>query len=177
MSQIFKSATGSTPSIPTSFVTDAGTATTAANTLNVLGGQLVADHDEGIWTTGSGDTLTVNLTNRSTGQVTTSDDTPTTIVSFTFGGSAAVATFEGIITAMNNVTGEGASWRLFASSKTNGTTTTEIGSDASVNFKEASLATANVTFTAVGNAVLISAVGIAATSINWDALINYRQVL
>jgi hypothetical protein len=48
MSQIFKSATGSTPSIPTSFVTDAGTATTAANTLNVLGGQLVADHDEGI---------------------------------------------------------------------------------------------------------------------------------
>jgi hypothetical protein len=78
---------------------------------------------------------------------------------------------------MNNVTGEGASWRLFASSKTNGTTTTEIGSDASVNFKEASLATANVTFTAVGNAVLISAVGIAATSINWDALINYRQVL
>ena len=38
MSQIYVPATSSMPSIPTSFVTDNGTATPAANILNVIGG-------------------------------------------------------------------------------------------------------------------------------------------
>ena len=54
MSQIYTSVS-STPSVPTEFVTDDGSAIPAANILNVLGGQ-------GIETEGSGDTITINLT-------------------------------------------------------------------------------------------------------------------
>jgi len=52
MSQIRFSAS-STPSIATSFTTDSGTATPAANNINVLGGV-------GITTTGSGSTITIS---------------------------------------------------------------------------------------------------------------------
>jgi len=55
MSQIYK-ATASSPSVPTNFKADAGTAVPAGNTLKVYG-------SSGITTTGSGDTLTISRTN------------------------------------------------------------------------------------------------------------------
>lgn len=57
MSQICKPLTASgpiPPNIPTSFVTDSGTATPNANILNVMGGN-------GAQTSGSGNTITVNV--------------------------------------------------------------------------------------------------------------------
>lgn len=177
MSQIYKSATGSTPSIPVQFTADSGSATPAANNLNLFTSDTSQDDDDGIRTIASGSTVTTQLTNRGTGQVTTVDATPTTIVSFTFGAVQAGATFEGVVTAIKNSNGQTASWRVFGSGKSNGTTATEVGSDVGTSFKDTDLLTSNVTFTAVGNAILISGVGVAATSINWDALITYRQVI
>jgi hypothetical protein len=54
LSQIYKTV-ASSPSVPTTFVTDSGNAVPAANTLNVFGG-------DGIETSGAGNTITITAT-------------------------------------------------------------------------------------------------------------------
>lgn len=79
-----------TPSIPTSFVTDSGTAVPVANTLNVLGGA-------GITTAGSGNTVTVSLAGGSTAidsiavQTGTSPVVPTVAGLVTINGATVAA--------------------------------------------------------------------------------------
>lgn len=76
MSQIYKPLTSGgpiPPNIPTTFTTDSGSATPAANILNVLGDDTIANDTDGLTTSAAGNTVTVLLTNRISLSATTSD--------------------------------------------------------------------------------------------------------
>ncbi len=170
------------PSVATSYVTDNGTAVPAANVLIVHGTDSTENNSSGIIAkggvvgTGTSNEVDIVLTNRVKGDVTTSDATPTIIISFALGATPGVYTFSGDITAYDSTDVAGASYGVVAGFRTTGAVAIEIGTQFSTNFEEPAMATSNIATSVSGNNVLIEVIGIAGKTIDWDALFTYRFV-
>lgn len=167
------------PDVPTTFVTDVNSpAVPALNILNVIGGDTTTNNDNGIQTDGSsgGNTLTVQLTNRATGQVTTVDATPTTIISFSLGATPGIFYFRGSIVAYDLTDVAGGAYDFSSGMRTTGAAATELGTEYKDVFEEAAMATADFNILASGNNLIVQVIGIAAKVINWNAEFTYRFV-
>lgn len=147
-----------------------------AGNVNILASSSSAFSEKGIVTIGTANTETITLTNRVSGQVITSDATPTTVITFALGAVAAVYSFSGFATAKAVVSGEGASYFFESCFRTDGVTAVEIGTESSTFFEDASFVTGDTTVSASGGNVIIQVVGISAT-VNWDAILTFRRVL
>lgn len=179
MSQIYKSsATGPVPpTVATSYVTDVdGPAVPAANILNVLGNDTNEDNDNGIRTIGSGNTVTVQLTNRITGTVTTMDDTPTTLITVSLGATPGTYYLSGNLMAYNSTDVAGAAYGFAGAARSTGVAGIEIGLESKEIFEEAAMSAADFELGIVGNDAVITVTGIALTTINWSCLFTYRFV-
>lgn len=184
MSQIFRPQTGGTPVIPPDvpevFVTDVNSpAIPVANTLNVFGGQTSDNNLLGIQTDGGSgsDTLTIQLTNRLQGAISTNDAVPTTIISFALGATPAVFTLDGFVSGLNNTVASGAGFFFSAAVRTTGVTAVDLGSEFTSVFTEAGMAAASVSIGVAINSLVITVTGIAATAIDWLSQANYSRVI
>ena len=180
MSQFFVTSVATTPSVPTSFVTDDGTATPAANTLNLLANDTQANNDNGIQTTGSGDTVTVELTNRvQTGVVSIgAGSSNVTLISFDaapFSGTPGTYTFDCRVAAFETSTPAGAAYNIFGAVRTDGTTPTLLGTPDKFSNEEAALTTADATLAVSGNDLVLTVTGVAGLTINWDIVGIYTR--
>jgi hypothetical protein len=167
------------PIVPTSFVTDSGTVIPTANVVNVNAGSSSINKDNGIFVIANpnlSNNMVVELTNRIKGDVTTSNATPTTIITFALGSTPGVYTFSGDITAFDSTDVAGASYGLISGIRTTGASAIEIGTQFNTNFEEAALITADVDVTVSGNNVVFTVTGVAGKTIDWDGLFNYRFV-
>jgi hypothetical protein len=170
------------PQVPTSFVTQNGTAVPAANILIVHGIDSTENNASGITAkggvvgTGTSNEVDIVLTNRVRGTVTTANATPTTVISFALGVTPGVYTFSGDITAFDITDTAGASYGVISGIRTTGAAAIEIGTQFSTNFEEVAMTNADIDVTVSGNNVIFQVTGIAATTIDWDALFNYRFV-
>lgn len=180
MSQIIKPLTASGPipsDIPTQFTADdSSIAVPAANNLNIFTSDTNVSNDNGIRSIASGDTVTIQLTNRITGAITTTDATPTTLASLSLGGIPGVYIVEGDLTAFDVTDIAGGSYTFVAAAITDGVTATEIGVENKNVFEQPAIAAADFSVGVTGNNAFIQVTGIAGKTINWSCLFTYRFV-
>ncbi len=169
------------PAVPTSFVTQNGTAVPALNVLIVNGNDSTENNANGIITkggvvgTGTSNEMDVIITNRLQGTVSTADATPTAIITFTPTVMGSY-TIETRITAYNTTDTLGAGYSLFGTARFDGVNSNLCGTADRIVNEEAGMETASATFTVSGANILINAVGLAGKTINWSAVSLYTFV-
>ena len=162
---------------------DVGTAVSISGVLLGQADQTDADNDAGIYmaagTTeaGASNAFKAYLTNRKTGEVETTDDVFTDIITFPLGVDGAIYSMQGTVTARNPADGDGGSYDFYAGFGTDGLAATELGAEYPTAFESASMADADIEIHADGNNAVLRVKGLAATSIDWDAVLTYRKRL
>lgn len=164
------------PPVATTYVTDLGVAVPALNILDVFGGETNVNNDNGIRTTGVGNVVTVELTNRITGVVTTNDATPTILISLNMGATPGVYYVTGSLVAYDVTDVAGAAYSFGGAARTDGVVGTEIAIETKDIYEEAAMAASDFTLQVVGNTASIVVTGLPASVINWSALATYRFV-
>lgn len=166
------------PTVATTYVTDVNSpAIPAANILNVLGNDTTANNDNGIRTDGSSgsNTLTIQVTNRLQGTVTTVGTVTSAIITFapTVIGTYAI---ECRIAAYNTTAALGAGYSIFGTVRFDGANCNLCGTVDKIVNEEGPMSSANVTMTVSAGNLLINGVGYAAQTINWSAVGLYTFV-
>lgn len=161
---------GGVPSnVATSYVTDNGIAVPALNILNVLANDTSNDDDDGITAIGSGNTVTIQLTNRVQGGATTTDSTPTTIITFP-ATSAGTYIFEVKASAFNVTDTLGSGYSLFGTARSNGTDTFLVGTPDKIVNEEVGMSSCDFSMTVggLGNTnIIFQVTGLVGKNINW----------
>lgn len=182
MSQYARPADGGDPAVPTSFVTNDGTAIPVGNELNVLARDTPADNDNGIQTAASGNTVYVELTNRvQTGASTVgAGNTDITLVDFSiapFSGGAGTYTFEFRVAAYESTNPAGAVYKIYGGVISDGTTPTLIGTPDKILMEDAALVGSDANLVVSGNELVLRVTGLAGLTIQWDTVGNYTRSL
>lgn len=183
MSQFFQGVTAGSlpPVVPTSFVTDNGTAIPVANILNLLANDVTTNNLNGIQTIGSGNTVYHQLTNRFGTTATTTDAaTTTSLLLFTY-PLEGTYTFEFNISAYNVTDQLAASYWIQIGRRSNGSSATSYGIFNLYENEETTMSNVVVDIPAapaVSNQFQITVNGLAGKTINWTCtgLYNFAGV-
>jgi hypothetical protein len=173
------------PVVPTSFVTQLGTAVPAANILIVNADDSTENNTNGIITkggvigTGTANEVDVIITNRLTGTVTTVALGPVPMITFPLSVIGTYA-IEARVAAYNTTSLEGAAYSMFAGVRFDGVNANLCGTPDRIVNEEGTMSApppgANCTITVSGGNVLINAVGYAGQSIKWSSVALYTFV-
>lgn len=167
---------GNLPSnVPTSFVTDSGTATPAANILDIFGTTTTASNDNGIQTSapGASNIVDVTLTNRIIGSVSTADATLTTLTSFPLGATPGVYNFDIQIVGYDTTDTAGVGYFISGSVRTTGAAAVLVGTPDKITNEETATLSCDANLIVSGNNAIVQVKGIAAKAIDWKALSQY----
>lgn len=169
------------PTVPTSFVTQDGTAVPLANILIVNGFDSSENNDNGIITkggvvgTGTSNEVDVVITNRLQGTNQSIGLSTVPLITFT---PIVIGTYaiECRISAYNTTSSLGAGYSLFGSARFDGVNSNLCGTADRIVNEEGTMSSANATFTVSGANIVVNGVGYAAQTINWSAVGLYTFV-
>jgi len=175
LSQIYKTMGGGgpiPPTVPTSFVTDDGTAIPALNILNIEGIDSTENNANGILTRANpnaSNNLEIIISNRIQGTTSTVGAVTSPIITFT---PTVIGTYaiEIRVSAYNTTSTLGAGYSIFGTARFDGANSNLCGTADKIVNEEGAMSSANCTFTVSGADILINGVGYAAQTINWSAV-------
>jgi len=149
-----------------------------ANNINIFAEDTTDNVDNGTQTRGDSATNTVyvQITNRQTATVTTANATPVTLLTFAMPSVAGTYYIYGNVQAFTSTGPAGGAYSFSAGYLTNGATSTELGTEFHDTFQSASLLTSDIALSASGNNAILTVTGVAGLTINWNALLEFRQV-
>lgn len=165
------------PSIPTSFVTDTGTAIPAANILRMVAIDSTYNDIDGIIFVGSGNTVTLMLTNRLQGTGSTVGAVTADIITFSLGATPGVYAVEFRLSAFESTTPAGLGYSIFAAVRTTGAAASLIGTPDFIESEEAALAAADADIIVSGNNLIVRVTGVAGLTIKWSVVGIYTLAL
>lgn len=157
------------PSVATTYQANTGTATPAANILNILG-------DENITTTGSGNTITISPTDTVSGTGQTVGAVTSDIITFDMGAAAGTYQVEASIAAYEAGTPSGGGIRAFVAARTDGAAATICDSSDPIKNLELTINAANSEFVVSGNNMILRVTGVAGLTIEWAGRLFYTFV-
>lgn len=173
MSQIYLPVSSS-PAVPTSFVTDSGTAVPAANILNVV---TPGSGTQGIKTTGAGNTITITVTDTAfSGTATTVGAVNAVLnVNVPVPNNAAMSLRVNLV-GYDAADGLGIGGELLGTFKNNAGTVTSCGNVDQTKNTDAGLAAGTFTMIVSGTNVQVQVTGVAGTTIDWKGNIDIVSV-
>lgn len=154
------------PTVATTYTEDSGTATPAANNLNVNG-------SNGIKTSGTGSTVTISIQNGITSNTTTTNNETVTITSIPLSSSTQVYSFDIRVAAYRTSGGAGAGFNIWGTVRTNGTTASLVGTPDKVVNLDPLLSSANSNLSVSGNNAIITVTGVSAIPMQWGSFSVY----
>jgi len=154
-----------------------GTATpNGSGVLQFLGRETSLNNDKGIQTDAdpdNGNVVYVELTNRIQAKLTTNNNTPTTITTFSLGTTPGVYTFDINIAAFDVTDALGIGYSIFGTTRTDGTTAVICGTPDKIVNEEAGTSAADANIVVSGNDVIIQITGLTGKTINWNSISTY----
>lgn len=183
MSQVYLTAPiSSSPSVPTSFVTQHGTAVPVANTLLVNGEESIENNNNGIITkggvvgTGTQNEVDIVLTNRISVSATTSDGgSQTQNVTLMTPTTATSISFRVLITGYDSANNIAIGGEQIGLVRTLAGTVTVVGTNDTFDESDAALNAADWNVISTSPTLSMQFVGVAGHSIAWRALFEYTQ--
>lgn len=183
MSQIFKSVSGS-PTVPTTFTTDDGSAVPVANILLVNADDTTDNDIDGLRTVGGGqgdpatasNEVRVELTNRLQGTGSAVGAVTSDLITFDLGATDAVYRFEFKVAGRDTANGDGAGYTLLASIKTDGATATFVDNQFKDADEDTALEPGDMNVIASGNNMILRATGVAGKTVTYSAVGYYVVV-
>lgn len=166
------------PTVPTSFVTQDGTAVPAANVLIVNGFDSTENNANGIITkggvvgTGTSNEVDVVITNRLQGQDTTVGATTADVITFTLTTVGTYAlTFQA--SAYNTTSTLGAGYEVFGAVRFDGVNANVCGSADTIDNEEGAMVDCDIDVVVSGANAILRVTGYALQTINWGAVGTY----
>jgi hypothetical protein len=180
MSQVYLTApVSSSPAVPTSFVTQDGTAVPVANVLIINGLDSTENNANGIITkggvvgTGTANEVDVVITNRLQGSGSTVGAVTTQIATMPLGATPGNYAFQVYASGYTTTGPAGTAYSIVSSIRTNGATATLIATSDETFVEDASLAASDLQVDVSGNNVVINATGIVGITIDWNVVCTY----